>query len=54
MDSSSSGSSQHYANLIGTVSELRSDLERAVAKIHSLEEQNRTLQLNYQTVKEEL
>ena len=50
----SSSSSNHYANLLGTVSELRSDLERTVLKMNTLNEQNQTLQVNYQRVKEEL
>ena len=53
-ENSSSMSTEHYKNLVGTISELKADLERTVAKLFSLEEQNRNLQANYQTVKEEL
>jgi len=51
---SSSSSSQHYSVLLQTVSELRTDLEKTVTKIKSLEEQNQTLSGNYQVVKDEL
>ena len=44
----SSNSSNHYANLLSTVSELRSDLERTVIKMNTLDEQNQSLQANYQ------
>ena len=37
---------QHYSSLLSTVSELRSELERTVSKIGSMEEQNRSLQMN--------
>jgi chromosome segregation ATPase len=50
----SSNSSNHYANLLATVSQLRSDLERTVVKMNSLDDQNQSLQVNYQRVKEEL
>lgn len=50
----SSNSSNHYANLLSTVSQLRSDLERTVVKMNTLDEQNQSLQVNYQRVKEEL
>ena len=51
---SSSSSSQHYSVLLQTVSELRTDLEKTMMKIKSLEEQNQTLNNNYQIVKDEL
>ena len=51
---SSSSSSQHYSVLLQTVSELRTDLEKTMMKIKSLEEQNQTLNNNYQVVKDEL
>lgn len=51
---SSSSSSQHYSVLLQTVSELRTDLEKTMTKIKSLEEQNQTLTNNYQVVKDEL
>jgi len=51
---SSSASSQHYSVLLQTVSELRTDLEKTVTKIKSLEDQNQTLSSNYQVVKDEL
>lgn len=57
MDSSSQSSSlssHHYAALLHTVSELRSDLERTTARIKALEEQNLNLSSNYSIVKEEL
>jgi predicted nucleic acid-binding Zn-ribbon protein len=56
MDTSrtSSSSSQHYSALIQTVSELRTDLEKTMLKIKSLEDQNQTLSNNYQLVKDEL
>lgn len=50
----SSNSSNHYANLLTTVSQLRSDLERTVVKMNTLDEQNQSLQGSYQRVKEEL
>jgi predicted nucleic acid-binding Zn-ribbon protein len=53
MDSSTSSSS-HYASLLNTVSDLRTDLEKTMNKIHALEEQNQNLTNNYQTVKEDL
>ena len=52
--SSTSSSTSHYANLLATVSELRSDLERTVTKMNALEDQNQTFQTNYQLIKEEL
>lgn len=52
--SSSSSSNSHYANLLATVSELRTDLERTVTKMHALEEQNQAFQTNYEQIKEEL
>ncbi len=52
--SNNQSSSQHYSTLLSTVSELRTDLERTLNKIHSLEDQNRTLTNNYQTIKDEL
>ena len=36
----------HYANLLSTVSDLRSELERAISKISSMEEQNINLKSN--------
>lgn len=51
---SSSGSSAHYASLLGTISELRGDLERTVTKLHNLEDQNKTLQSTYNQLKDEL
>lgn len=56
MDSSrsSSTSSQHYAVLLNTVSELRNELEKAISKINSLEELNTNHANNYQLVKDEL
>ena len=50
----SSTSSNHYSALLGTVSELRNDLERAMNKISTLEVQNQQLQSNYHLIKEEL
>ena len=54
MDGSSSFSSSHYSNILETVSQLRSDLEKAISKIQSLENQNTILVKNYETIKEEL
>lgn len=56
MDSSQSfsHSSQHYSTLLGTVAELRADLERTMGKMKSLEDQNSHLTVNYQAIKEEL
>lgn len=56
MDTSNSSttSSQHYSVLLTTVADLRNDLEKAVTKIQSLEEQNQELSDNYQVVKNEL
>jgi hypothetical protein len=56
MDSppSSASASSHYANLLSTVSELKSDLQNTLTKMHSLEEQNIYLQKNYHLIKEEL
>ena len=51
---SSSSSSQHYSVLLQTVSELRTDLEKTMTKIKSLEDQNQNLTNNYQVVKDEL
>lgn len=52
--SSTSSSSQHYATLLATVAELRSDLERTVTKMHSLESENSILQSSYGRLKDEL
>lgn len=54
--SSSSGSSppNQYANIISTVSELRADLEKAMLRMKSLEEQNQSLTKSYETTKDEL
>jgi len=54
MDGSSSFSSSHYSNILETVSQLRSDLEKAISKIQSLENQNSILVKNYEAIKEEL
>ena len=54
MEASSSFSSSHYSSLLETVSALRGDLDKAVSKIQLLEEQNRVLHTNYDTVKDEL
>ncbi|KAJ1418633.1 hypothetical protein B484DRAFT_433928, partial [Ochromonadaceae sp. CCMP2298] len=51
---SSSSSSQHYSVLLQTVSELRTDLEKTMKKMLTLEEQNHTLKNNYTLVKDEL
>ena len=53
-DVNSSNSSSHYGSLLSTISQLRSDLERTVVKMTALDEQNHTLQNNYERVKEEL
>ncbi len=53
MDNSQT-SSHHYAALLQTVSELRSDLEKTTSKIKVLEEQNFHLSSNYAVVKDEL
>jgi coiled-coil domain-containing protein 41 len=50
----SSISSHHYAALLQTVSEMRSDLEKTTLKIMSLESQNEQLQNNFFATKEEL
>ena len=42
MDASEFSSSQ-YSNLLGTVSDLRNDLEKAVSELQSLRESNETL-----------
>ena len=49
-----SSSQQHYSALLSTVAELRTDLERTLNKIHYLEDVNKDLSSNFQTVKEEL
>lgn len=56
MDSSHSSniSSNHYAALLHTVTELRTDLERTTSKIKSLEGQNEQLTSNYMMAKGEL
>lgn len=56
MDSSHSSniSSNHYAALLHTVTELRTDLERTTSKIKSLEAHNEQLSSNYVTAKGEL
>ena len=51
--SSSSSGSQHAA-LLGTVLELRGDLEKAMNKMAKMDEQNAALAANYQLVKDEL
>jgi dsDNA-specific endonuclease/ATPase MutS2 len=43
-----------YSSLIATVSELRTDLERAINKIKQVESENQTLRTNYSTIKDEL
>jgi predicted RNase H-like nuclease (RuvC/YqgF family) len=50
----SSNSSHHYAALLHTIGELRTDLEKTTSRIKTLEEQNSSLSQNYNTVKEEL
>ena len=54
--SSSSGRSggDYPATLIGTVAELRMELQRTMAEIHATKEQNRILQSNNQGIKDEL
>lgn len=52
--SSRNSTPNQYAALLNTVSEMRNDLEKAMNKIHSLEDQNRVLAGNYQIVKDEL
>ena len=52
--SSSSVRSDYPQTLIGTVAELRMELQRTMAEIHSTKEQNRALQSNNQAIKEEL
>jgi len=54
MDSSAFHESTHYANLLSTVGDLRSELERSVAKMQSMEEQNRILSENSRQLKDEL
>lgn len=55
MESSSPSSiSSHYANLITTISDLKSNLKNTIIKMNLLEEQNITLQTNYQLIKDEL
>eukprot|EP01031_Cornospumella_fuschlensis_P031540 gene31540-38121_t len=56
MDSSHSSniSSNHYAALLHTVTELRTDLERTTSKIKSLEALNEQLTSNYMMAKGEL
>lgn len=49
-----SSNNTNYATLLSTVTELKTDLERAVSKIRYLETQNRTIDSNYLIVKEEL
>lgn len=51
--SSSTASSQHAA-LLGTVLELRGDLEKAMNKMAKMDEQNAALAANYQLLKDEL
>ena len=51
--SSSSASTQHQA-LLGTVMELKADLERTVGKMQTMDEQNRSLTHSYGLMKEEL
>lgn len=52
--SSSSSPSQHYATLLSTVVELRTDLEKTLSKLTVLEGENSVLQSNYQKAKDEL
>ena len=55
--SSSSGRSaggDYPATLIGTVAELRMELQRTMAEIHAIKEQNRLLKSNNQGIKDEL
>jgi chromosome segregation ATPase len=54
MDNTSQNSSHHYAALLHTVSDLRTDLEKTTSKIKVLEEQNYLLSNNYAVVKDEL
>ena len=59
MDSSGTASSslsqqQHYSSLLSTVAELRSDLEKTLSRIQTLEGVNRELTENYETSQGEL
>lgn len=55
MDSSMNNqTSHHYAALLQTVTELRTDLEKTSSKIKVLEEQNFHLSSNYAVIKDEL
>lgn len=50
-----SSSQQQYAgSLLAAVSELRTELERSISKLHALEETNRSLTDGYEAVKDEL
>jgi chromosome segregation ATPase len=53
-NTSGSASSQHYSALLSTVAELRSDLERAVSRMHALETENGSLKSSYSRIKDEL
>jgi len=48
------GGSSYPQTLIGTVAELRMELQRTMAEIHATKEQNRALQANNQAIKDEL
>ncbi len=52
--SSSTSAMGHYAVLLSTVGELRGELEKTVSKMQSMEEQNKAMQGNYKTLKDEL
>mmetsp|Transcript_26153 Transcript_26153/g.24991 ORF Transcript_26153/g.24991 Transcript_26153/m.24991 type:complete len:609 (-) Transcript_26153:112-1938(-) len=52
--SSSRSGNDYSATLIGTVSELRMELQRTMTEIQTTKDQNRSLQANNQGIKEEL
>jgi dsDNA-specific endonuclease/ATPase MutS2 len=52
--SSSRSGNDYSATLIGTVSELRMELQRTMTEIKTTKDQNRSLQANNQGIKEEL